>query len=119
MARKVHGAGPPRRSAVRRSPFTAEALWAIRRVGTPTLSPDGSMACAPVTQYDMERNEGTTELWLFPTSGEGKPRRLTAGDKDSEPRWSPDGASIAFIAKRHGDDEPQVYVIAADGGEAR
>jgi dipeptidyl aminopeptidase/acylaminoacyl peptidase len=45
-------------------------------------------------------------------------RRLTAGDKDSDPKWSPDGRWIAFTAKRKDDDEAQVYVIAPDGGEA-
>ncbi|MDH5286101.1 MAG: S9 family peptidase [Betaproteobacteria bacterium] len=113
----------PARSRSKRTPLTVEALWAIRRVGSPTLSPDGAHACASVTSYDMERNEGETALWLFPThlaaSGGGRPRKLTAGDKDSEPAWSPDGRHIAFAAKRHGDEEPQLYVIAPDGGEAR
>ncbi|MEP7275217.1 MAG: S9 family peptidase [Betaproteobacteria bacterium] len=104
-------------------PLTAETLWAIKRVGVPTLSPDGRFACAAVTSYDMEKNEGATELWLFPTGLGGatartKPRRLTAGDKDSDPQWSPDGGLIAFTAKRRDDTDPQVYTIAPDGGEA-
>jgi dipeptidyl aminopeptidase/acylaminoacyl peptidase len=57
-------------------------------------------------------------LWLFPTGG-GRARRLTAGDKDSDPCWSPDGKWIAFAAKRKDDQEPQVYLIAPDGGEAK
>ena len=44
---------------------------------------------------------------------------LTAGDKDSDPQWSPDGRWIAFTAKRKDDDAPQLYIIAPDGGEAR
>ncbi len=101
-----------------RSPLTVEDLWALKRIGTPTLSPDGRTACAAVTAYDMEKNEGRTELWLFATDG-GRARRLTAGDKDSEPCWSPDGKWIAFAAKRKDDEEAQVYLIAPDGGEAR
>jgi dipeptidyl aminopeptidase/acylaminoacyl peptidase len=116
---------PARPTARRRKPpLSVEALWAIRRIGTPTLSPDGRLACAPVTTYDMDRNEGSTALWLFPT-GLGtragpalRTRRLTVGDKDADPRWSPDGRFIAFTAKRKDDSEPQVYVIAPDGGEA-
>jgi len=99
-------------------PLSVEDLWSIKRIGTPTLAPDGRTACAAVTAYDMDRNEGRTELWLFSTDG-GKARRLTAGDKDSEPCWSPDGQWIAFAAKRKDDEEPQVYLIAPDGGEAR
>jgi dipeptidyl aminopeptidase/acylaminoacyl peptidase len=102
----------------RNHPLSVEDLWAIKRIGPPTLSPDGRSACAAVTAYDMDENEGRTELWLFPTEG-GKARRLTAGDKDSEPCWSPDGKWIAFAAKRKDDEEPQVYLIAPDGGEAR
>jgi dipeptidyl aminopeptidase/acylaminoacyl peptidase len=98
--------------------LSVEDLWSIKRIGAPTLAPDGRHACAAVTAYDMDRNEGRTELWLFPTDG-GKARRLTAGDKDSEPTWSPDGKWIAFAAKRKDDEEPQVYLIAPDGGEAR
>ncbi|MET0344814.1 MAG: S9 family peptidase [Casimicrobiaceae bacterium] len=104
-------------------PLTVEALWALKRIGVPTLAPDGRFACAAVTSYDMDKNEGVTELWLCPT-GSGasttrtKPRRLTAGDKDSDPQWSPDGRLIAFTAKRKDDTEAQVYTIAPDGGEA-
>jgi dipeptidyl aminopeptidase/acylaminoacyl peptidase len=99
-------------------PLRVEDLWAIKRIGPPTLSPDGRLACAAVTAYDMEKNEGRTELWLFPTDG-GRAKRLTAGDKDSDPTWSPDGKWIAFAAKRKDDEEAQIYLIAPDGGEAR
>ena len=119
----------PARRAVRvkrKPPFDVAALWAVKRIGNPTLSPDGALACAPVTTYDMERNEGSTELWLFATglcagaaAGARGSRRLTAGDKDSDPCWSPDGKWIAFTAKRKDDEQPQIYLIAPDGGEAR
>ena len=117
----------PRRTARRatsnKPPLDVPALWSIKRIGTPTLSPDGTQACSAVTSFDMETNESRTELWLFPT-GHGsadartRARRLTAGDKDSDPKWSPDGRWIAFTAKRKDDEEAQVYLIAPDGGEA-
>ena len=114
--------GARRRSAKRKPPLSVEALWAIRRIGPPTIAPDGMSACSAVTSFDMEKNEGSTSLWLFPTGhggGGGRARMLTAGDKDSDPKWSPDGRWIAFTAKRKDDEEPQLYVIAPDGGEAR
>ncbi|MET0683441.1 MAG: prolyl oligopeptidase family serine peptidase, partial [Casimicrobiaceae bacterium] len=111
------------RRANRKPPLTVESLWAIKRIASPTLAPDGAFACAAVTLFDMAGNDSATELWLFPTGLAGKsgakPRRLTAGDKDGDPKWSPAGDLIAFTAKRKDDDEPQVYLIAPDGGEAR
>jgi len=105
--------------------ITVEDLWKIERPAQPTLSPDGAQACVSVTSYDMKENKGRASLWLLSAFG-GEPRRLTTmGEKDGEPRWSPDGRWIAFVAKRPavggdpGDDEPQVYLIAPDGGEAR
>jgi dipeptidyl aminopeptidase/acylaminoacyl peptidase len=111
--------------------LTVEDLWKIDRVAQPTLSPDGAQACVSVTSFDMEENKGRASLWMLSAFG-GEPRRLTsAGEKDGEPKWSPDGRWIAFVAKRPpvggvkegdrdpADDEAQVHLIAPDGGEAR
>ena len=98
-------------------PLTIAQLLSIKRIGPPSIAPDGRAACAAVTALEMDKNETHTELWLFPTDG-ARARRLTAGDKDSDPVWSPNGKWIAFCAKRKDDDEAQIYLIAPDGGEA-
>ena len=90
---------PARRASRRKPPLTVEALWALKRIATPTLSPDGATACAAVTSFDMADNESRTELWTFPTGfgTRGRPRALTAGDKDSDSKGSPDGRHVVIV----------------------
>jgi dipeptidyl aminopeptidase/acylaminoacyl peptidase len=119
----------------KKKPLDIEALWQIERLGTPSLAPDGAQAVAALTSYSMKENKGSSSLWLLSTLG-GAPRRLTTcGEKDGHPRFSPLGDRIAFTAKRQvasevggdeagerggkKDDEPQLYLIAPDGGEAQ
>jgi dipeptidyl aminopeptidase/acylaminoacyl peptidase len=100
-------------------PFSAEAMWRLKRLGDPSIAPDGRLAVVPVTKYDIEKNKGETDLWLVQTKP-GKARQLTSdAASDSSPAWSPDGKLIAFVSKRGEDREPQIYVIPVDGGEAR
>ena len=40
-----------------KKPFDVDALWALARLGEPSLSPDGSEAVASVTRYDMASNQ--------------------------------------------------------------
>ncbi|HEY8538271.1 MAG TPA: S9 family peptidase [Steroidobacteraceae bacterium] len=99
--------------------LTAEAMWGLKRLGAPAISPDGRLAVVPVTTYDIEKNVGLTDLWLIPTKS-GKARQLTSDPaNDTAPAWSPDGELIAFVSKRGEDKEPQLYVIPVNGGEAR
>jgi len=100
-----------------------DLLWKLERVGAPSLSPDGAQVVCAVNRPSMKDNRARASLWLLSTLG-GRPRALTyAGDKDSQPRFSPRGDLIGFLAKRdqegHRDDETQFYVIPPDGGEAR
>ena len=105
------------------SPLDALTLWKLSRVGGLSASPDGSRAVCSVTRYDMDKNSGSTSLWLLSTLG-GEPRQLTrCGDKDGQAAWSPAGDQIAFVAKRDNggklDSTAQLYLISPDGGEAR
>jgi dipeptidyl aminopeptidase/acylaminoacyl peptidase len=110
-------------AAAKRRAMTIDDLWALDRIGAPSLSPDGAQLVAALTRFSMNDNKSASTLWLLSTLG-GEPRALThAGEKDGNPRWSPHGDLIAFTAKREQqgskDEETQLYLIAPDGGEAR
>jgi dipeptidyl aminopeptidase/acylaminoacyl peptidase len=102
-----------------RPPLGADLLWQIKRLGSPSLSPDGQWAVVPVTSFDVKADKALTDLWLVPTAG-GEARPLTSHEgSEANPAWSPDGKWIAFEAKRGEDENPQIYLIPLAGGEAR
>lgn len=104
--------------AAEKRPITPQDLWAIRRVGSPALSPDAKEVVFTVQEWSVEKNKSTTNLWLVAVAG-GEPRRLTtSATSDSAPTWSPDGTRIAFLSKRGDDENNALYVLRRDGGEA-
>lgn len=78
------------------------------------VSPDGN------TVAYTANTSGQYDLWLAPLDG-GEARRLTDFTEHAvrTMAWSPDGSSLAFTADQGGDEQHQVYVIDANGGDPR
>jgi dipeptidyl aminopeptidase/acylaminoacyl peptidase len=95
--------------------ITFDDLIAMHRVAEAELSPDGKWVAYTVATPDMEANRNATNLWMAPVAG-GDAIQLTRTGKDSSPKWSPDGKTIAFLSARSGGS--QVYLLSMDGGEA-
>jgi dipeptidyl aminopeptidase/acylaminoacyl peptidase len=81
------------------------------------LSPDGETAAVVRKTVDRDENTYRGEIWLVPVDASAPPRQLTSGSKlDASPRFSPDGARLAFVSNRDG-DKAQLYVLPLGGGE--
>ena len=106
-------------SAQGKKPLTVEDLWAAKRPGAPSLSPDGKWAAVEITSYSMAENNSTSDIWLLATDGSSQRKLTTHSARDSAPQWSLDGQWIAFTSKREGDEQTQVYLISPTGGEAK
>ena len=103
-----------------KQPITHEALWMMPRVGAPALSPNGKWVVFSVTEPAYDASQQKSDLWIVPSDGTEKPRRLTnTRGGESDLAWAPDSRRIAFSATREGDEVNQLYVLELAGGEAR
>lgn len=91
--------------------MTPEIMWKFRRLGTFTLSPDGSSVLYSVTDIDLQTESRITNIYKVASSG-GNPVQLTTGGGNL-PQWFSDGKSIAFVNKGI------LYTMHADGSEQK
>jgi dipeptidyl aminopeptidase/acylaminoacyl peptidase len=99
----------------------AEDLYQFKLVSQLRLSPDGATVVYAVHRVDRKTEKKYSNLWLASIQGASPETiQFTYGDhSDTQPRWSPDGKSIAFLSNRGDQEKPaQVYLIALRGGEA-
>ncbi len=96
--------------------FTPEVMWKMGRLGSASLSPDGSSAVYSVTRYNMKENKGLSQIYTRDMVS-GKESALTDNtSSNSDPQWSADGEKIYFISNRSG--SAQVWSMNADGSAA-
>ncbi len=90
-------------------------------IGDAQASPDGARV-AFVRVTVNEKKEGyNTSIWAVSTAGNEGPHRLTSGERDSAPRWSPDGKYLVFtrVTEKDGKpDSPQLFMLSMAGGDA-
>ncbi len=101
--------------------ITEKDLFDFVWIGDVQVSPDGNRA-AFVRVTVNEKKEGyQTSIWMVPTAGNEAPHRLTTGDRDSTPRWSPDGKYLVFsrsVEKDGKPEPPQLFMLSMAGGDA-
>jgi Tol biopolymer transport system component len=95
--------------------FQPEDILRQAQIQHLAVAPDG--ATVVYSRRVIADGKYRTNLWLVPWSG-GEPRQLTwAMANDTQPVYSPDGRSIAFISDRSGREQP--WILPLDGGEPR
>ena len=108
-----------------------DALFELTFVSDPVLSADGALAAAVHTVIEMPEEEGKgegssppkppfyrSEIHLYDLFENTSRPFVRTGKSNTQPRFSPDGAHLAFLSKREEEDKPQLYLIPLAGGEA-
>lgn len=102
--------------------WTPEAVVDTVAVGGVVISPDGGSIVFTRSRWrgdDAKPGPAWANLWRVPHEG-GDPQRLTTADaEDQRPRWSSDGARIAFLSKRGTGEsvKTRVWLLPVAGGE--
>lgn len=87
----------------------------------PSFSPDGKKVTFSVRRASVDEDAYDSDVYIADVRA-GKSEPFTSGKKDSDPKYSPDGNWILFVSRRglkKDDKGNSLYVIPADGGEAR
>lgn len=102
--------------------FTPQHVARIRSVASAAISPDGGRVAYALTvpRRPLADEDGPAWAELHVVGKDGVSRPFVTGEVNvSRLAWTKDGASIAFLAKRGKDEHRSLYVIPAEGGEAR
>ncbi len=100
-------------------PLRPEDFAALRDVDAPQITRDGTLIAYTVKTTNLAKDKTSTNLWLATWDGTVN-RALTFGThKQSHPRWSPDGKTLAFLSARTDENEnDQLWLLPIAGGEA-
>lgn len=95
-------------SAQDKQPISIDDLWAMKRLGSFDVSPDGKTIAYDQTTYSFETNKGNTDIYLIDADGNNLRPFKNSEVNESSPKFSPDG-KLSF--QRGG----QLWIADTDG----
>ena len=97
--------------------LTPEALWAMGRIGSSSVSPDGKQIAYTVSYYSVKENKSHTVIYVMNADGTNNLLLTTTADSEVEPGWIKGGSKIAFLSAASG--SMQLWEMNPDGSERK
>ena len=78
--------------------LTPEILWAMGRIGSSSVSPDGKRIAYTVSYYSVKEDKGHTVIYVMNADGTDNKLLTTTAASESSPVWMKDGSALAFLS---------------------
>lgn len=97
--------------------MTPEALWAMGRIGSVSVSPSGSKIAYTVSYYSVEENKSHRVIYVMDADGNDNKQLTQTAANEAEPTWIKGGQKIAFLSNEGG--STQLWEMSPDGTNRR
>ena len=94
-------------------------VYRLQTIGDPQVSPEGNWIAYTLTSIDSTLNKRNTDIWMISWDGKQSVQLTNSTDGESQPKWSPDGKYLSFVAARQGATESQIWLMNRLGGEGK
>ena len=102
---------------IKNKKLTPEALWAMGRIGSSSVSPDGKQIAYTVSYYSVKENKSHTVIYVMTADGTNNLLLTHTADSEVEPTWIKGGSKIAFLTAASG--SMQIWEMNPDGSERK
>ena len=102
---------------IKNKKLTPEALWAMGRIGSSSVSPDGKQIAYTVSYYSVKENKSHTVIYVMNADGTNNLLLTHTADSEVEPTWIKGGSTIAFLTAASG--SMQIWEMNPDGSERK
>jgi dipeptidyl aminopeptidase/acylaminoacyl peptidase len=99
-------------------PISPADVYRLQSIGGLQVSPDGEWIAYILTSTDSTKDKRNSDIWMISRDGKQTVQLTNSPDPEGQPRFSPDGKYISFVAKRGEDKVSQVYLLDRRGGDA-
>jgi dipeptidyl aminopeptidase/acylaminoacyl peptidase len=96
----------------------------LKDVRDPQISPEGRWIAYTVSSVDLAKDRDNVDIWMSSWDGREHIQLTSTPDRESRPRFSPDGKYLAFLSGRQQGEEgekksgAQLWLLNRQGGEA-